>query len=63
MKASELREKTVDELNTELSALLKKQFQYRMQKSTGLLTQTHLQGEVRRDIARVRTVLRDRQGK
>lgn len=63
MKASELREKSAEELLTELNALLKKQFQYRMQRSTGLLTQTHLQGEVRRDIARVRTLLREKQDK
>ena len=63
MKASELKKKSVEELNTELNALLKKQFQYRMQRSTGLLNQTHLQREVRRDIARLRTVLRDKQDK
>ena len=57
MKASELREKTVDELQENLIALMKDQFDYRMQKSTGQLNQTHLLQDVARDIARVKTVL------
>jgi large subunit ribosomal protein L29 len=57
MKASELREKTVDELQENLIALMKDQFDYRMQKSTGQLNQTHLLKDVSRDIARVKTVL------
>ena len=57
MKASELREKTVDELQENLIALMKDQFDYRMQKSTGQLNQTHLLKDVARDIARVKTVL------
>ena len=57
MKASELREKTVDELQENLIALMKDQFEYRMQKSTGQLNQTHLLKDVARDIARVKTVL------
>ena len=57
MKASELREKSVDELQENLIALLKDQFTYRMQKSTGQLTQTHLLKVVAKDIARVKTVL------
>ena len=57
MKASELREKSVDELQESLVALMKDRFTYRMQKSTGQLNQTHLTKEVARDIARVKTVL------
>lgn len=57
MKASELREKSVDELQENLIALMKDQFTYRMQKSTGQLNQTHLSKEVAKDIARVKTVL------
>ena len=57
MKASELREKSVDELQESLIALMKDQFNYRMQKSTGQLNQTHLVKEVAKDIARVKTVL------
>lgn len=57
MKALELREKSVDELQESLIALMKDQFNYRMQKSTGQLNQTHLVKEVAKDIARVKTVL------
>jgi large subunit ribosomal protein L29 len=61
MKASELRDKSVEELQTSLLSLLKDQFNLRMQKATGQLAQTHLLGQVRRDIARVKTVLNDKQ--
>jgi large subunit ribosomal protein L29 len=57
MKAAELRDKTVDELQESLVGLMKDQFNYRMQKSTGQLNQTHLLKEVAKDIARVKTVL------
>ena len=62
MKATELREKSVDELNQELLGLLKDQFNLRMQKSSGQLAQSHLLGKVRRDIARVKTVLNQKAG-
>ena len=62
MKATELREKSVDELQQELLGLLKEQFNLRMQKATGQLAQTHLIGQVRRDIARVKTVLNEKAG-
>ena len=62
MNAVELREKSVDELNQELLDLLKEQFNLRMQKSSGQLAQTHLLGKVRRDIARVKTVLNEKAG-
>lgn len=62
MKATELREKSVDELNQELLGLLKEQFNLRMQKSSGQLAQSHLLGKVRRDIARVKTVLNQKAG-
>ena len=57
MNASELKEKSVEELNTELLELLREQFNMRMQASTGQLAQTHLLRKVRRDIARVKTVI------
>lgn len=57
MKASELREKSVEELNAELLSLLREQFNLRMQASTGQLAQTHMLKDVRRNIARVKTVL------
>ena len=62
MKAQELREKTVEELQAELSSQLKEQFKLRMQKTTGQLNQTHLMKEVRRDIARIKTTLREKAG-
>ncbi|NVJ51673.1 MAG: 50S ribosomal protein L29 [Gammaproteobacteria bacterium] len=57
MKATDLREKSVDELNAELVALSKEQFNLRMQHATGQLDQTHQLKQVRRNIARVKTVL------
>ena len=55
MKASELRAKSVDELNKELLDLLKAQFGLRMQVATQQLSNFSQIGKVRRDIARVRT--------
>lgn len=60
MKASELKEKSVDELGAELIRLRKEQFGLRMHKASGQLGQTHLLKEMRRDIARVKTVLREK---
>lgn len=62
MKAAELREKSVEELNTELLSLLRDQFNYRMQKTTGQLGQSHLLKQVKRDIARVKTILNEKAG-
>ncbi|MBT0960966.1 50S ribosomal protein L29 [Denitromonas iodatirespirans] len=60
MKASELRAKSVEELNTEMLELLKAQFSLRMQLATQQLTNTSQLGKVRRDIARIRTLLREK---
>lgn len=57
MKASELKGKSNDELQQELQSLLKAQFSLRMQKATQQLSNTSQLKKVRRDIARVRTVL------
>ena len=57
MKASELKNKSQDELSQELNSLLRAQFNLRMQKATQQLTNTSQIRKVRRDIARVRTVL------
>ncbi len=57
MKASELQAKGAEELRKELESLLKAQFSLRMQKATQQLTNTSQLRKVRRDIARVRTVL------
>ncbi len=60
MKASELRDKKADELNKELADLLKAHFSLRMQLGTQQLNNTSQLRKVRRDIARVRTVLRQK---
>ena len=62
MKASELREKTAQELNELLLELRKEQFNLRMQSATGQLTQVHQFGEVRGDIARIKTILGEQIG-
>ena len=61
MKAADLRSKSVDELNEELVALRREQFNLRMQSATGELTNNHEHGRVRKDIARVKTVLNELQ--
>ena len=66
MKVSErkrdLRDKSSDELRTELGALLKEQFGLRMQKATQQLTNSSKIVRVRRDIARVKTLLNQKTG-
>lgn len=62
MKASELRSKDSAELGKELESLLKAHFSLRMQLATQQLSNTAQLGKVRRDIARVRTVLREKAG-
>ncbi len=61
MKASELREKDVAALNDELLNLRKEQFQLRLQKATGQLGQTHLMKQTQRSIARVKTLIAEKQ--
>ena len=61
MEASELRKKSIDELNEELVALRREQFNLRMQKATGELNQHHQHRRVRKDIARVKTVINELQ--
>ncbi|HEV8095828.1 MAG TPA: 50S ribosomal protein L29 [Burkholderiales bacterium] len=63
MKPSELRAKTPDELTKELNELLKAQFGLRMQLATQQLSNTSQKRKLRKDIARVRTVLREKAGK
>ena len=57
MKATELKEKSVEELNAELINLLREQFNLRMQHTTGQLEKTDQLRKVRRNIARVKTIL------
>jgi large subunit ribosomal protein L29 len=62
MKASELKAKSADELQQELASLLKAQFSLRMQTATQQLSNTSQLKKVRRDIARVRTVMAEKAG-
>ncbi len=59
MKASDLRKKDEAGLREELEGLLREQFNLRMQNGTGQLAKSDQIGKVRRDIARVRTVLNE----
>lgn len=60
MKSSELRAKDEAQLTQELQALLKAQFSLRMQKGTQQLSNSSQIKKVRRDIARVRTIMREK---
>ena len=60
MKASELRQKNVEELRQELYALLREQFNLRMQQATSQSSRPHLFKQVRRNIARVKMVLSEK---
>jgi large subunit ribosomal protein L29 len=60
MMASELRAKETGELRAELVARLREQFNLRMQKGSGQTPRSHLIKSVRREIARIRTVLNER---
>ncbi|ANB18621.1 MULTISPECIES: 50S ribosomal protein L29 [Dokdonella] len=57
MELNELRKKSVQELGEHLVELRREQFNLRMQKGSGQLTQTHQIGRVRREIAQVKTLL------
>jgi large subunit ribosomal protein L29 len=61
MKIDEIRGMTPDQLAEQLVSLKKEQFNLRFQKATGQVEKTHRVGEVRRDIARIKTVLRGKQ--
>lgn len=60
MKAADIRAKTVDELRDELRDLKKEAFNLRFQRASGQLENTARVRDVRRDIARVQTVLNER---
>ncbi len=60
MKAGELRIKSVDELTQALTDLLKEQFNLRMQQGTGQLTRPSQMKAVRRNIARIKTVMHEK---
>ena len=61
MKAEELRGNDLEELTQTLHDLQKDQFNLRMQLATGQLGQNHMLKQVRRDIARVKTVIKQKQ--
>jgi large subunit ribosomal protein L29 len=61
VKAADLRTKTPDELKDTLMDLRKEQFNLRFQKASGQLENTARARQVRRDIARIKTVLQDMQ--
>jgi len=57
MKATDLRQKSADELRGEMLSLRKEAFNLRFQQATGQLENTARVGKVRRDIARIKTIL------
>lgn len=59
MNASELRKRSSDELRSQLHDLLKEQFNLRMQRGTGQLSRPSRMKEVRREIARVKTIMNE----
>lgn len=60
MKAADLRNKSIEELTKELMALLKEQFNLRMQKGIGQPPKSHLFKKVRLAIARIKTILKEK---
>ena len=58
MKIDEVRKMTPDQLQDQLLSLKKEQFNLRFQAATGQLEKTHRANEIRKDIARIKTVLR-----
>jgi large subunit ribosomal protein L29 len=60
MKADELRAKTIDQLKEQLLQLRREQFNLRFQKASGQLENTGRVKEVRRDIARIKTLLTEK---
>lgn len=61
MKPNEMRDKTPQQLKEELLKLRREQFTLRMQKASGQLGQTHLLNETRRGIARIKTIMAEKQ--
>ena len=58
MKAEDLRTQSLDQLSDSLASLKKEQFNLRFQAATGQVEKTHRVGEIRKEIARIKTVLR-----
>ena len=62
MKVSELREKSVEELKAELHSMLEEQFKLRMQSSSGQQVQSHIFKQARRQVAGIKTILKEKAG-
>ena len=62
MNTSELRAKSVEDLQADLLQLRREQLKYRIQQSTGQLSQPHLIRQSRRDVAKIKTVLAQKAG-
>ncbi len=62
MKTTELRQKSVTELETELLALHREQFNLRMQKGMGQFRRNHLLKQAKRAVARIKTILSEKAG-
>ena len=60
MKTSELREKTLEELEVQLKSLYKDQFNWRMQHASGQLSKVHLMKSVSQNISRVKTIITEK---
>ncbi|MZR14279.1 50S ribosomal protein L29 [Maritimibacter sp. DP07] len=60
MNASELRDKSADQLNEQLSDLKKEAFNLRFQQATGQLENTARMRQVKRDVARVKTIINEK---
>jgi large subunit ribosomal protein L29 len=61
MKVKEIRELTAEQIGKELLDLRREQFNLRMQSASGQGVRTHEFGRIRKDIARLKTVLRERE--
>lgn len=63
MNTQELREKSIEELNSELLSLMKEHFNLRMQRGVGQFPKTHLFNKVKTDIARIKTIIHEKGSK
>lgn len=62
MKTNELRSKSVEELNSEQIAIRKELFNLRIQRGIGQTPQTHLFRKLKRQVARIKTILKEKEG-
>lgn len=62
ISVAELRELSLEELNSKLIELRKEQFQQRMKKATGALDKTHVMANTKKSIARIKTIMTEKAG-